>query len=261
MYKKSVRIGDHSFQIVCDCMQLMQLFNKNYLSITDDSCEIPDLTILVQGGFGVPFVDDEVKITREYNIITFTRADYVIEVDNEYRHAHIKVHDDLALKHALMNVYSSLIVYHNWGLLIHSSCVKENGQAHIFAGHSGSGKSTTALLSYPRELLSDEATIVKITPDEIMIMNSPFRSELETPYMEGYFPLSRIHMLYQAQQNCHIALKKSDAYIHLIDKIFFWTDHDHATKKILDLLNILVSRVPVYNLHFQKDHTFWELIS
>lgn len=261
MYKKSIKIGEHSIQIVSDCIQLMNMFNKNYPSITAGTGQQPDLTVLIQEGFGVPYVDDEVNIVRESNLITFTRADYWIEVDTEYRHAYIRVHDELALKHALMNVYSSLVVHRNWGLLIHSSCVKEDGQAHIFAGHSGAGKSTAAQLSYPRELLSDEATIVKITSDEIAIMYSPFRSQLETPYTEGYIPLSGIHLLYQALQNKHTSLKKSDAFIHLIDKIFCWTNHDQETKRILGLLNILVTKVPVYDLHFQKNNTFWELIS
>lgn len=261
MYKKFITIGEHSIQLLSDCIHLMSMFNKNYLTMTVETEHQPDLTILIREGYGVPYVDDEVKIVRESNIITFTRADYRIEVDCEYRHAYIGVHNQLALKHALMNVYSSLIIHHNWGLLIHSSCVKEDGQAHIFAGHSGAGKSTAAKLSFPRALLSDEATIVKITSDDITIMHSPFRSELETPYTEGYVPLSRIHMLYQAPQNTHTPLKKSDAYLHLIDKVFCWTNHDQETKRILGLLHILVTRVPVYDLYFQKNNTFWELIS
>ena len=51
-----------------------------------------------------------------------------------------------------MNLYSSFIAYHNWGLLIHSSCVVNKGEAHIFSGHSGAGKSTAAKLSHPRDL-------------------------------------------------------------------------------------------------------------
>ena len=261
MYKKSVRIGEHSIRIISDCMELMNMFNKNYTLHVDGTDQQPDLTVLIQEGYGVPYVNDEVMIVTQANIITFTRADYMIEVDTEYKHAYMKVHNELALKHALMNVYSSMIVHHSWGLLIHSSCVEENGRAYIFAGHSGAGKSTAAQLSYPRELLSDEATIVKISSEEITIMNSPFRSELATPYTQGCLPLSSIHMLYQAPQNNHTPLKKSDAYVQLIDKIFSWSDHDLAAKRILNLLNILVTKVPVYDLHFQKNNTFWELIS
>ncbi len=71
--------------------------------------------------------------------------------------------NEFALKHALMNLYSSFIVHHKWGLLIHSSCLKEGDKAFLFSGQSGAGKSTVVKLSHPRPILSDEATVVKIT--------------------------------------------------------------------------------------------------
>lgn len=124
------------------------------------------------------FVDYNVESIENRNTIQYRRADYVIEVDREFKSATIQVYDELALKHAMMNLYSSFLVYHNWGLLIHSSCVIEKEKAHMFAGQSGAGKSTAAKLSFPRNLLSDEATLVKITPEKVTVFNSPFRSEL-----------------------------------------------------------------------------------
>ena len=58
--------------------------------------------------YGVPFVDYEVQIIKELNNIYFRRADFFIEAHHEYKHETIKVHDELALKHALMTLYSSI---------------------------------------------------------------------------------------------------------------------------------------------------------
>jgi hypothetical protein len=254
------KIGEHFIQMVCHSDTIMNWIQRNFPA-ADLTEAMPDLFIQLKEGFGVPFVNYNVEITKEADTISFRRADYLIEANLDYRYAKVSVHNELALKHGLMNLYSSYLVRHQWGLLIHSSCVIDKGEAYMFAGHSGAGKSTAAKLSQPRELLSDEATIVKITPDRIMVFNSPFRSELEGTGAEERSPLVGIYMLNQAIQNKIIPLSKSNGLLHLMDKIFYWSHCTAETRNILGLLQDLVNAVPIYELHFQKNNTFWELIS
>jgi hypothetical protein len=257
----NTKIGDHLIQIICKSNNLINFFQKNFHSKISHLEQHSDLVISVENGYGVPFQDYEVEITKQADKLFYHRADYLIEIDSEFKTAMLSVHDELALKHALTNLYSSFIVHHNWGLLIHSSCAIENGKAHIFAGHSGAGKSTAAKLSYPRELLSDEATLVKITPNGVSVFNSPFRSELEANQFEGNVELASVQIIYQALQNKRTKIQKSDALLHLMDKVFFWPHSQVETKTILKLMTMLVKQVPVYELRFQKNNTFWELIS
>jgi hypothetical protein len=255
------KVGDHFIHICCESKNLKNIFEKIFNAFICAGDQLPDLVITIDDGYGVSFKEYEVEISKSNDQIFFRRADYLISVDFEYKTAAILVHDELALKHALMNLFSSFIVYHKWGLLIHSSCAIENGKAHIFAGQSGAGKSTAAKLSYPRYLLSDEATLVKITPEEVTIYNSPFRSELEANPLNENVSLAGVHILYQALQNNRVKLEKSDALLQLLDKVFFWPQSQEEIKTILRLLTLLVKRVPVYVLHFQKNNSFWELIS
>jgi hypothetical protein len=255
------KIGDHFIHIICESVKLKKMFEKNYHShICADNTQ-PDLVIKIEEGYGVSFQDYDVEIIKKHNQILYRRADYLIEVDTDFRSAIISVYNDFALKHALTNLYSSFIVYHNWGLLIHSSCAIEKDKAHIFAGQSGAGKSTAAKLSYPRPLLSDEATLVKITSNKVTVYNSPFRSELQADSFEGNVELASVQILYQALQNKRTRSIKSDALLHLMDKVFFWPQSEEETKTIMRLMTKLVKNVPVYELHFQKNNTFWELIS
>ncbi|MFJ7747148.1 hypothetical protein [Peribacillus sp. NPDC097295] len=250
------KIGEHFIQIENAPDTIDGMFRDLGSSNTN-----PDLTITVQMEFGEPFVDYEVNVTNTADRIYFRRLDYLVEVDTDYQFAEISAYNELALKHAFINLYSSFIVYHEWGLLLHSSCVIDNGKAHIFAGHSGAGKSTAAKLSYPRNLLSDEATILKVTPDKVEVFNSPFRSELRSEGEEGYLPLGSIQVLHQSLTNRRSKLAKSDTLLTLIDKVFYWSDDSVNTKVILGMLTIVANQVPAYNLFFQKDNTFWELIS
>ncbi|WHY85181.1 hypothetical protein QNH39_21560 [Neobacillus novalis] len=261
MKEIKTKIGDHYIHIGCGPKNLMKVIERNLQSFIYADNQHPDLVIKIEDGYGVGFKDYEVEIIKDQNQISFQRADYLIKVDSEYKTAKISVNDELALKHALMNLFSSFIVYHNWGLLIHSSCAIEQEKAHLFAGQSGAGKSTAARLSYPRKLLSDEATLLKITGEEVTIFNSPFRSELEADYFKGNVSLASIQILYQALQNKRAKLEKSNALLNLMDKVFFWPHSQEETKRILRLMTLLVKKVPVYELHFQKNNSFWELIS
>lgn len=253
-------IGGQAVQINCHSETMANWLRRNF-HVTSPAEINPDLLIQLHGGYGTPFADYNVAITKDVNAVFFRRADYLIETDANYRYAVISVHDELALKHALMNLYSSYIVHHQWGLLIHSSCVIDKGRAILFAGHSGAGKSTAAKLSHPRELLSDEATILKITSEGITVYDSPFRSEIDRTGTIEESPLAGIYLLNQAIHNHMVPFSRSNAFLQLMDKVFYWSHSPEETARILSLLQLVVSIVPVYDLHFQKNNTFWELIS
>ncbi|MCK1993423.1 hypothetical protein GW626_10935 [Peribacillus muralis] len=250
------KIGDHFIQFENAPLYLFKMFRE-----LGEANHQPDLTVTIQLDFGVPFLNDDVREDRQADRIYFRRSDYLVEVDAAFQYAEISAYDELALKHALINLYSSFIVHHGWGLLLHSSCVIENGKAHIFTGHSGAGKSTAAALSFPRNLLSDEATILKISAGKMEVFNSPFRSEIPSGGEETVFPLGSIQVLHQSLQNQRIILPKSDSLITMIDKVFYWSNNPAHKKVILDMLVEMAKKVPIYNLFFQKDNTFWELIS
>ncbi|MHA2962012.1 hypothetical protein [Priestia megaterium] len=260
MEKVTMRIGEHQALIVCHSFQILNLIQKNYEPFFAE-IERPDMVIRIEDGYGVPFVDYQVEVEQEADTISFQRADYRIQANLSEGKAHIQIYDELALKHALMNFYSSYIVYHNWGLLLHSSCATEKGKAHLFAGQSGAGKSTCAKLSAPRTILSDEATLLKVEKNQITVFNSPFRSELSAPSIKGTIPLASIQLLHQALNNERTKLGKASALLQIMDKVFYWNKDREETKKIVQMIKEVLDYVPVYDLYFQKNNTFWELIS
>lgn len=259
MYSLNLLIGEHYIHVKTEIPFLMSFFNKNYQIIKN--AKKVDLVILINDGYGKPFVNFDVQITQEIHNLIYTRTDYKIIVNHTFSHATLFIHDLFALKHAFMNLYSSFLVSKKWGLLIHSSCVVEKGKAHLFAGHSGAGKSTAAKLSQPRKLLSDEASIVKITKDAVTVFNSPFRSEIQCNDEYSPFSLASIQLLEQAPIHNQTRLHGSDCIVQLLDKIFCWQHSPYELKQIFHLLSQLTCKVPFYKLEFKKDHRFWELIS
>ncbi|MGF9965384.1 hypothetical protein [Bacillus rhizoplanae] len=259
-----VQIGEHIASIYSTSEKLIN-WVKTYFQIVERNHVVkmntPNLSIHIENNYGVPFVDYNVEIRSDSDKITYRRADYLIDVNSTYNEATISVYDELALKHALHNLYSAFIVHNRWGLLIHSSCVDHQGKAYLFSGPSGAGKSTVAKLSAPRPLLSDEATIVKIDENEIKVFDSPFRSELTTSYVHQSCHLSAIYLLIQSLDVKALPVKKSDAMLGIMDKIFYWHHDSLETAKLLDMCKQLVEKIPVYEMYFQKNDSFWELIS
>jgi hypothetical protein len=257
---REVCIGEHRVQLRCG----FDLFNRTFAALAESAnsskTERPHIVLDIMEGYGTAFVDYVVGVTVVHKTVYFRRADYLIIANSDYTEAAIFAHNELSLKHAMMTLYSSYIVRHRWGLLIHSSCVVDQGKAHIFAGPSGAGKSTAAQFSLPRELLSDEASLVKITSEGSYVFYSPFRSELEEA--GGMKPrlLSSIQLLHQAKQNHRVQYSKTDAFLRLVAQVFYWSPDPKDTGVVLKLLQSLVMSTPVYELQFQKNDTFWELI-
>lgn len=224
--------------------------------------QIPSMNVHIHEG-GSPFTGSfhVEKNTSEDGLLIFTRPDYQIRVDPLFKEASLFVYDSFALKHAMMHLYSLYIVHLGWGLLIHSSCVIDNGRAYLFSGHSGAGKSTAARLSSPRQLLSDEASIVRITAEGISIFDSPFRSELLSERASGSIPLAGIYLLNQSEEIFTQAIAEREAFIRILDKVFYWSYDATETMKIMKLGTLLAKQVHFHELYFQKNNLFWEKIS
>ena len=242
---------------------------KNFFIIEGkDSAEIhtepqtPAIKIQINEG-RTPFEGsfDVDKSKTADGLLVFTRADYHITVDPSFKEASLTVYDSFALKHAMMHLYSLYIVHLGWRLLIHSSCVIDQGRAILFSGHSGAGKSTAARLSSPRPLLSDEASIVRITSDGVSVYDSPFRSELLSESDLDSCPLAGIYLLNQSEEIFTRTIADKDAFIRVLDKVFYWSYDPAETMKIMRLGKLLAEQVPFHDLYFQKNNLFWEKIS
>ncbi|MEK8126960.1 hypothetical protein WMW72_03455 [Paenibacillus filicis] len=258
-----VHIADH--QVIFDTesawIEAYVLDKFAELTVADASVMKADLYVTLNEGYGEPFVDYDVDAGSDGQQATYKRSDYLIESDLDYGRATISVYDEFALKHALVNVFSAFITHREWGLLVHSSCMLQSGRSYLFAGHSGAGKSTVAQLSFPRPILSDEATLIKIADTGVQVYTSPFRSDTRMPELKGPYPLAAIQFLRQALVNQRVPVHKIDGVVGVMNRVFYWAHDPEETRKVLRLCKRLIEHVPAYELHFQKNETFWEEIS
>lgn len=264
MPNKSIRIGEHVLHLTFARADVRPLFDQAFPCIFPDLQATPHIHIRLDQGFGSPFANYEIqKQILPDGAMRYERRDYRIDTDGELLNASIQFYDTLALKHAMMHLYSLFLLRQRYGLLIHSSCVVDRGRAYLFTGHSGAGKSTAAALSQGRGIVSDEATVLRIRSDGVAVFHSPFRSELTdmaaTEPQE--WPLAGIHLLHQANQHRREPLPKAEGLLNMMDKVFYWHPTSAEAMLIMRLLQQLAELVPLYDLYFQKNPDFWELIS
>lgn len=261
MYEIGLLIGEHVVRTSTRSWDILDWLSRNFRAIAEQPVCDADLTVSIDNSYGQPFQSFDVHISSDETTTTYRRTDYFLQMDRAHRRARIAVHDTFALKHALMNLYSAFVVHHEWGMLVHSSCVAQRGQAYLFAGQSGAGKSTVALLSRPRRVLSDEATVLKISSGQAVVFDSPFRSDSSPVFDPDPYPVRGVHILRQSQSVARWQMSRSEGIVELMSKVFFWSHDPKETVKILTLHRHLADCVPIYRLDFQKNDSFWEAIS
>ncbi|WP_127714117.1 hypothetical protein [Halobacteriovorax sp. HLS] len=149
-------------------------------------------------------------------------------------------------------------------LVFHSSCVIENGQAKVFLGHSGAGKSTMVSLREGREHLSDDMNLITIENDKIFIQAGAIGGLFfdKVDYSKKY-PVSSFSWLVQDSLFSSQKLTPTKAYTRAlasVSNIFWDTLEVSETNKVMKLVKSITAACPFYSLHFKKDPEVWKYV-
>lgn len=220
-----------------------------------------DLRFAIEDGYGEPFDSHDVRITDgQDGGVAFARSDYLVRLDAGFAVADIRVHDDYALMHAIVNAYGAILIHREWGFLLQASCLVDRNQGYLFAGKAGSGKSTVAELSFPRKVLADEIALVRVRGEAIAVCDSPFRSAIRSKGDHAFYPLRALYVLEPSLRVGQLQLKQSESMLAVLDHLFFWSRDNREALKLLRLCKELTRKVPVRRLYFQKNNLFWDAI-
>lgn len=150
------------------------------------------------------------------------------------------------------------------GLLIHAAAIEDRGRAYIFLGRSGSGKSTVARLSEGRRVLNDD--IVGVLPDNKgnwLAYPTPFwhpgqtrpNDKTEPLIISGFFNLVKDTKVFSE------ALSKAVGTAKIVSASTILAVLPDLSNNVAQISEQITQWLPVRNLHFRKDGTFWDDIS
>jgi hypothetical protein len=174
-----------------------------------------------------------------------------------------------------LRVTYALLSFRAGGFLLHGAGIIHQGKGYLFFGHSGAGKTTVARLSIGDQILND---------DLVILLPSSFMPEVGTEkQVENGFPGWAIHAtpfwnptqvkpspvsvnlagmfhLIQDKRVYLEPLRTGQALAELVASIpLIPMDVKHGDT-ILDRIESLQKQVPIYNLHFLPDASFWRVI-
>lgn len=162
---------------------------------------------------------------------------------------------------SFLRMLFTLILADERGLLLHASAVSENGRGSVFFGPSGSGKTTVTQLSTGRTILTDELGIIRPYNGKYRVYGTPFWGDFMPYRCNVWAELTGLYSLKKDHRNSLVPLNKVQAVNYLYKCVPFFSNDNQLLGRIHDTCCALVDTVPVYELHFRPDTSFWQLVT
>jgi len=164
-------------------------------------------------------------------------------------------------------LYISLILAEQKKLLIHGVGIKKKNRGYLFLGESGAGKTTIAGFTERDAIFSDDSPVIGREDNLFYIYPSPYSQ------VDMFEPKRDDHCLKKAELIKLFFLKKNDklfvkprdrktALAEIIKKHIHSFEFIGSKSRIaaFDLCYDLCNSIPIYDLHFQKNDKFRNII-
>ena len=161
---------------------------------------------------------------------------------------------------SLLRMFLSWALLPHEGFLLHAATVIRAGEAFVFAGRSGAGKSTVASLSPRGSVLTDEISLLKRVKGEWRAFGTPFWGEFHADGSNTSAPVAGIFRLVQSNKNCIETLRPVQLLKSLLPCVLFFSSELGDHHRLLQILAKASQEISGYNLQFQKNRSFWEVL-
>lgn len=160
-----------------------------------------------------------------------------------------------ALSSLIRVAYAQAILRHD-AISIHASAVCCNGQAYLFMGKSGTGKSTHSSLWIENipgtKLLNDDNPTVRILNGKAYAYGSPWSGKTAC-YKNVSFPVGGMVRLKQAPENSFQQQEGADAFVTLYPGCSLIARDEHLRNCLYDTLTVLAGSIIVGTLECLPD--------
>lgn len=217
--------------------------------------EIDDLPLKTYLSFEINdieynFTENDGKIKLSLKYMTGDRQKFIMEQVSPNRFVATSAANQEQIRIALWFSYLCFCAKRNT-FSMHASCVVYNGEAVLFLGKSGTGKSTHTKLWYDNFegafLLNDDCPIIKIG-DEIAVHGSPWSGKVNC-YKKECYPLKAIVKLKQAPENKMIKLDKQKAVAAMYPSFQpILNESETLSDYVFEAMSAIISKIPVFHL-------------
>ena len=206
--------------------------------------------------------EDDIRVAMTGGRWFLQRADFRAEWNPQTGHGRISQTANPYSIDSVLRVVHSLILAKQGGFLVHAASAIRNGKSFLFAGVSGSGKTTISRLA-PSDatVLTDELSYVREQQGCYCACGTPFAGELAKVGANASAPLKALFLLANGPENRIEDVSQPDAVRQLLRNILFFAEDRELVECVFQSACEFVKQVPVRRLTFVPDQRVWEMIA
>jgi hypothetical protein len=254
-----VKIGEIAIALRTDNQRFLEALSQRYAGFHSSSQ--PDVVLDFDLTDNGPVSDDDVRVRRDGKDWLFERGDFQARWDPLTGRGHVRQNPNPYALDSILRILHSLVLTARGGFLLHAASAICDGQAYLFSGVSGAGKTTiTRLAPDSVTLLTDEISYVRPSPAGYLAHGTPFAGELAKAGENAVAPVSALFFLEKGPDNRVDDLPAAEAVRRLMRSILFFAEDRELVEKLLATACNFVEKVPVRRLTFYPDSRVWDQI-
>jgi hypothetical protein len=256
----AVQIGSIPILLQPSDPEFCRLLEERYAGFVIPSADAPYRFEIQLDPLGEPS-DEDARVSREGSTWYFRRGDFRAHWEARTGRGHIRQCPNPYSIDTVLRLTHSLILAAQGGFLVHAASAIRGGAAYLFAGVSGTGKTTMARLA-PRDavVLTDEISYVRRIGGGYRAYGTPFAGELARSGANTSAPIRALYLLEQGRENRVERVSTLDAARALMRHVLFFAHEPEMVARVFDAVLRFVSVVEVSRLVFAPDARAWELI-
>jgi hypothetical protein len=203
--------------------------------------------------------DADVQVCRDGDEWLMQRGDFRARWDPRTGRGTVRQDANPYSLDTVLRILHSLILAERGGFLLHAASAICDGQAFLFSGVSGAGKTTMTRLAPPDiTLLTDEISYLRPSAGGYAAFGTPFAGELARSGENCSAPVSALFFLEQGPENRIDELASAEAVRRLMRNILFFAEDHALVEKLFATACEFVAMVPIRRLTFYPDGRVWD---
>ena len=225
-----------------------------------EACFEFDIEIIPEGFVSL---DEDVHVQWDSGCWRLDRGDFHAEWNPSSARGKIRQTANPYSIDSVLRIVHTIFLAKRGGFLLHASSAVRNGRSFLFAGVSGSGKTTMARLAPPdAKLLTDEISYVRRRGAQYYAFGTPFVGELARAGENVSAPVAAVYLLAKGAENrIRAPCARVRERARFLENILFFAKEREMVDLVFQAACDFASSVPVHRLTFKPDADVWELIA
>ncbi|HEX4002666.1 MAG TPA: hypothetical protein VHX36_08460 [Candidatus Acidoferrales bacterium] len=205
--------------------------------------------------------DEDARVSKHGHLWFFDRGDFHAEWDSRTRRGWVRQAPNPYAIDTVLRIVHSLVLAEEGGFLLHAASAVRAGQAFMFTGISGAGKTTISRLA-PSDVsvLTDEISYIRLRANGYRAYGTPFAGELARVGENISAPFGGLYFLEKGLVNRIEPVDGRRAARALLRNILFFSHDQQLVKRVFESAFEFVSSVATARLIFTPDERAWRLV-